>query len=383
MATPPEQNHAFRFFDNREKYLLFVNTCDEKQVIANRIGMEIKYLEPKPHALRVFDAGMGDGTVLTRIMRLLHYRFPSMPLLAVGKEISHEDVRICLEKMPDRLQEHPQTVLVVTNLFYSEAPWLYPKSAAAQAKLRWLTLPLSGTSAFEFEGQLRELNHLLREWWRAETSPKTGNPIYVTPSVMVIYRQDQEKALASVIPAQGDLNHEYDLILASQPFRARLPAEAKTKTVLAPLARSLAPDGLLVTVQSTGKDPGMEIIRGVWPGEQPFRSPRQELIRALQSQLETDRPDLRCVSYMDSRAEFQFSLQLPPDELSSTIGTSALLAAWNAAIYVAQMDDERLVQAMTHGKYLEVTRDVLKKYNSLWFRDESFLVTRVSDRSKG
>jgi hypothetical protein len=144
------------------------------------------------------------------------------------------------------------------------------------------------------------------------------------------------------------------------------------------LARSLAPDGLLLAVQSTGKDPGMEVIRGVWPGEQPFRSPRQELIRALQSQLEVDRPDLKCVSYMDSRAEFQFSLQLPPDELGSTIGTSALLAAWNAAIYVAQMDDGRLVEAMTHGKYLDVTRDVLRKYNGLWFTDESFLVTRLS-----
>ena len=345
--------------------------------------MEIKYLEPKSPALRVFDAGMGDGTVLARVMRLLHYRFPSTPLLAVGKEISHEDVRICLEKMPDRLQEHPQTVLVVTNLFYSEAPWLYPKSAAAQAKLRWLTLPLSGTSAFEFEGQLRELNHLLREWWRVETSPKTGNPIYATPSVMVIYRQDQERALAPVIPVQGDLNREYDLILASQPFRARLPAEVKAKMVLAPLARSLAQDGLLITVQSTGKDPGMEIIRGVWPAEQPFKSPRQELIRALQAELESDRPELRCVSYMDSRAEFQFSLRFPPNELSRAIGTSALLAAWNAAIYVAQMDDERLVQAMTHGRYLEVTRDVLKKYKSLWFKDESFLVTRVSGQTNG
>jgi hypothetical protein len=29
-------------------------------------------------------------------------------------------VRISLEKMADRLQEHPQTVLVVTNMFYSE-----------------------------------------------------------------------------------------------------------------------------------------------------------------------------------------------------------------------------------------------------------------------
>ena len=31
-----------------------------------------------------------------------------------------------------------------------------------------------------------------------------------------------------------------------------------------------------------------------------------------------------------------------PSEISSSIGTSTLLAAWNAAIYVAQIEDDRL-----------------------------------------
>ena len=31
----------FRFYDNREKYLLFVSTCSEKQVIAERVAMDI------------------------------------------------------------------------------------------------------------------------------------------------------------------------------------------------------------------------------------------------------------------------------------------------------------------------------------------------------
>ena len=62
----------FRFFDNRQKYLLFVNTCSEKWVIANRIVMELEKITPKPPAVRIFDAGVGDGTVLTRVMRAAH-----------------------------------------------------------------------------------------------------------------------------------------------------------------------------------------------------------------------------------------------------------------------------------------------------------------------
>jgi len=134
-ASEPEGEGApsrnFRFFDNRQKYLLFVNTCDEKEVIARRAGLELAHIHPQPPAVRVFDAGMGDGTVLTRVMREMHRRFPTMPFFFVGKEISLEDVRLSLDKMADRLFEHPATVLVVTNMYYSEAPWLAPNTPAA------------------------------------------------------------------------------------------------------------------------------------------------------------------------------------------------------------------------------------------------------------
>ena len=36
----------FRFFDNRQKYLLFVSTCSEKEIISKRVGKEISLLNP-------------------------------------------------------------------------------------------------------------------------------------------------------------------------------------------------------------------------------------------------------------------------------------------------------------------------------------------------
>ena len=38
----------FRFFDNREKYLLFVTTCSEKWAVAERVGRELERLRPTP-----------------------------------------------------------------------------------------------------------------------------------------------------------------------------------------------------------------------------------------------------------------------------------------------------------------------------------------------
>ena len=377
MAEAREAARTFRFYDNREKYLLFVNTCNEKQVIAERVALDVRSLRPTPPALRVFDAGMGDATVLTRVMRYLHRRHPTVPFFIVGKEISREDVRISLEKMADRFYEHPLTVLVVTNMLYTEAPRLYPGSKAMEERLNWLEAPLEGDSAFELDEQIRGLEPIIQGWWKTTPSERTGNPLYATPSVLVIYRKDHERPLAPVIPQKGDLDHEYDLVIAAQPFRARLPARVKVRNVLAPLARALASEGCMVVIQSTGKDPGMEIIRGIWPDADPFATSRQELLRELRSQLEDDHPDLRYLTYPDSRAQFRYDLQLPPDEVADNISTSTLIAGWNAATYVAQIEDERLRPTMARGRYLEVTSQVLKRYQGLWFIDESFNVARM------
>ena len=368
----------FRFYDNREKYLLFVSTCSEKQVIAERVALDIRGLQPVPPALRIFDAGMGDGTVLTRLMRDLHRQYPTVPFLIVGKEISQEDIRIGLEKMADRFYEHPLTVLVLTNMLYSEAPWLRPRSNAMQAHLNWLEVPLEGSTAFEFDEQISDLERIVQDCWKTTPSERTGNPLYETPSVLVLYRKDHEWPLAPVIPQKGSPHHEYDLIVAAQPFRARSTAKVKVRNVLAPLARSLAPGGCMVVIQSTGKDPGMEIIRGIWPDEDPFLTPRQELLRELSSQLSDSHPELRFLSYPDSQAQFRYDLRLPPSELETNISTSTLLAGWNAATYVAQIDDERLRPAMSQGDYIDVTSQVLQKYQGLWFVDESFNVARVA-----
>jgi len=147
-SDDPTRN--FRFFDNRQKYLLFVNTCSEKWEIANRVGLELANIHPRPPAVRVFDAGVGDGTVLSRVMRTMHDRFPTMPFYIVGKEISLEDIRLTLHKMADRFVEHPASVLVLTNLAYSEAPWLAARSLSAATSFVWKELAMDGDTAHAF-----------------------------------------------------------------------------------------------------------------------------------------------------------------------------------------------------------------------------------------
>ena len=374
-----EAKNNFRFYDNRQKYLLFVSTCSEKWVVAQRVGMELANIHPRPPAVRVFDAGVGDGTVLARVMRAMHQRYPTMPFYIVGKEVSLEDVRLALDRMPDRFFEHPSTVLVMTNLYYSEAPWLTPKSVTAATSLVWKEVSLTGTTSSEFEQQITELQPFLNENWRATVSKASGNPGYAKPVVLVFYREDHKFLLNQVVPRRGVARADYDLVIASQPYRARASVEFKAGKVLAPLARSLAPGGRLIAIQSHGRDPGLEIVQRVWPGENPFQTDRHQLLKATRAELGADGRDLNFNAYADNRSLFRYEMHTLPEEISEAIGTSTLLAAWNAAVYVAQIEDQRLGEVMGDRGYLEATQEVLRRHGGLWFLDESYVVSRKRD----
>ena len=375
-APASEPSTPFRFYDNRQKYLAFVNTCNEKSAVAQRASLELKHIQPTPPAVRLFDAGMGDGTVIAKLMRSAHAQGPTLPMLVVAKEISLEDVRLGLEKLPDRFVEHPATVFVITNLNYSEAPRLMPRDIQSAAALNWQEVRLTGQTSHEYAEQIEELAASLHFGWQTRPSAKTGNPVYVRPSVLVLYREDQRFLLDRVIPKPGQTYENYDLIVASQPWRARMSAEFKAKKVMAPLARSLAPDGRLLVIQSWGRDPSLEIIQRLWPDENPFQVDRHQLIAALKTELGRDAREFTLTVPSDEKSIFRYEMHTLPTEIGDRIGTSTLFAAWNAAIYVNQIEEERLDEVVSRGTYLEATQSVLQKHGGLWFNDETFVISR-------
>ena len=298
----------FRFFDNRQKYLAFVNTCNEKWKVAERATRELTHLRPEPPALRIFDAGVGDGTVLSHILRAMHQRYSTLPFY-VGQ-------------------------------------------------------------------QLRDLDEFLVDAWQATASPTTGNPLYVRPTVLTIYRKDHRFLLDSIIPRRGRAEADYDLVVASQPWRASMDADFKVKHVLGPLARALRAGGRLLAVQSCGNDVGMELIREVWPDENPFTVDRHELLKTLKSFLGHEAGDFNFNASTDEKAIFKYQMHTLPEEIAESIGTSTLFAAWNAATYVAQIEDQRIEQILGSTEYFEATARTLQKNGGMWFNDESFVVSR-------
>ena len=73
-------------------------------------------------------------------------------------------------------------------------------------------------------------------------------------------------------------------------MRVFAPSTGKVETnvvteLLERLVRALGKGGRLLGIHSYGKDPGLEIVQKVWPGENPFTHSRHDLMRAAKADL--------------------------------------------------------------------------------------------------
>jgi hypothetical protein len=194
--------------------------------------------------------------------------------------------------------------------------------------------------------------------------------------VLTLRREDHCFLLDPIMPRPGRVTADYDLVIASQPYGARASVAFKASKVVTPLVRALRPGGRLIGIHSHGHDPGIEIIDQIWPGDDPFKTDRYAILRQIKHELGAATRHYNFNASSDARAIFRYHMHILPDEVSGPIGTSTLFAAWNAAIYVAQIEDNRLSEVVRDGRYLEATDRVLRKHGGLWFNDETYVVSR-------
>ena len=114
---------------------------------------------------------MGDATVLSRLMRSTHRAFPTVPLLVVAKEISLEDVRLGLEKMPDRFYEHPGHGVGHHESQLCRGAASHAARRAVGGGVNWQEVRLTGNSAHEYAEQIDELEPTLSYGWQTKSSP--------------------------------------------------------------------------------------------------------------------------------------------------------------------------------------------------------------------
>jgi hypothetical protein len=74
-------------------------------------------------------------------------------------------------------------------------------------------------------------------------------------------------------------------------------------------------------------DPGIQIIDQVWPGDDPFKTDRYEILRQVKHELGLAARHYNFNASSDARSIFRYQMHTLPDEVSGPIGTSTLFAA--------------------------------------------------------
>mgnify|MGYP001963053684 CR=1 FL=1 len=202
---------------------------------------------------------------------------------------------------------------------------------------------------------------------------KIVKEIYRGNSVIVIYRKDQEFVLQDVIPKKNNGKTNYNLIIASQPYRSRVSAEKKVKYVIEPMIKSLAKKGKLVVVHACGEDPANKIIKKIWPKENPFPYLYSSIEKYIKSN--KDKTFLKTLKFHKVK-KISYVLRALPNEISGGIATSLIFSAWNAAVYVNQISDEQIMKAEKHKNYQKVVQNIVNKYKGLHFKNELFVIEK-------
>ena len=378
----PDPQRNFRFFDNRQKYLLFVNTCSEKWVVANRVSLELANIHPRPPALRAVrrrrrrrhraaaDAARDARPVSAHAV--LRGRQGDQPRgraprdaedvgplhRASGDRAGPDQPRLCRRALArgevdvGRLQH---------GLARGGADRLLRRTSSSSRSPTWCrSSTRTGRPASARRPATRSTSGRWCWWSTARTTSSCST------------RSSRSRA------ARGA---NYDLVIASQPYRARASLDFKAKRVIAPLAkraRSGRPaDRHPFARQRSrpGDHPeGLAGRQSVHPRPPPDHEGGQARARAGRPRSQFQR-----LCRQPLAVPLRHAHAAERDIGTSSIGTSTLFAAWNAAIYVAQVEDHRVAEAAADGRYLAATQEVLQKHGGLWFYDKSYVISRRRD----
>ena len=159
-----------RFFDDRLKYLSFIQNTGEKKAISEKIYSHIANLSQNKSYLRVLDAGTGDGTIFSNIVKSFHRFHPYTSLLITGKEVSYEDLKNTLDKTPDRFVEHPNLLITMSNVKFSELGSIESSNKIKEKGVKKLNLVLKSDNSYDFNSQISgaKLGNFIKKNWGIE-----------------------------------------------------------------------------------------------------------------------------------------------------------------------------------------------------------------------
>ena len=360
-----------RFFDDRLKYLSFIQNTSEKRAISIELSPYIASMPKNRTFLRILDAGTGDGTIKSNVIKTFHKYHPYTSLLITGKEISYEDLKNTLEKMPDRFVEHPNLLVSMTNVKFAELGHVENNKKLKGKKIKTYTLVLKEDNSYDFHYQINKLNTFIKKYWGIEIDNKSRTS-YTHPCLIRIYREDHKRYLEPFIDNNYE-NNNYDLVIASQAYRAASDVKTKVNNVIAPLMRLLNKDGKLLITHSCGNDTVEKIIKIAWKDKNPFPNKAKDIIEFLKSNSVAEHTK----HFYSKPKSYTFNLKRSPDQTISELFGHGVDAKWANILYVAQIPEKDIQEIEKSLKAKQKIQKAILNEQKIFFKNEIFTITKA------
>ena len=362
-----------RFFDDRLKYLSFIQNTSEKKAISSKIYPYVANMSQNKSYLRILDAGTGDGTIKSNVIKAFHRYHPYSSLLITGKEISYEDLKNTLEKMPDRFVEHPNLLITMTNVKFSELSLIENSSKIKNKKVREYNLVLKSNNSYDFNSQItgNNLGNFIKKNWGIQID-RNSRTSYSDPCIIRIYRQDHEKHFKQFLKNDYK-NNKYDLIIASQAYRAASSVKAKVNNVISPLMDLLNTSGELFITHSTGGAEIQKIINLAFKDLEAFPNTAKDMIKFLKNKNDPDDGSFKYFAPM----KYTFNFKKAPDQTVTELFGHNTDAKWSNILYVAQIPNKDILKVEKNTKLLNKIRKKIINSGTIRFENETFTIKRV------
>ena len=345
------------FFDSRDKYLSFVNSTNEKSKIAFYLFKKIEKISTRSPIFNVFDAGTGEGTIISTFLSGLHKYLPNKPIFVVGKEISIDDINVLLSFLGDRFAEHKTLIFNITNCSYKDL------NNSTSDKVKFEKLELVGKKGIDFTKILMSLSPYVRKNWKLSFNNKNGSIKPKSKIFLTIYRKDQKKKLKDFIPRNiSEIPKKYDFIIASQCFKLRSPLTQTVKNVIKPLLSLLNFKGKMFLIYSSGKDFTGSFLKYYYPRNGFYKnSEPKKLISQIKKNIEKDKFKIKL-----EKLKYTFNnLSINLKEFS----LNNIFSVWNAINYVGQVSEIEQKKASFTKKNINILQKRLSKLKNIYFED--------------
>ena len=323
--------------------------------------------------LRILDAGTGDGTIKSNVIKSFHKYHPYTSLLITGKEISYEDLKNTLEKMPDRFVEHPNLMVTMTNVKFAELGLIENSSKIKNKKVKEFNLVLKSDNSFDFNSQITgsTLGNFIKKNWGIEIDSKDRTS-YSNPCIIRVYREDNEKHLNQFIKNDYK-NNNYDLIIASQAYRAASSVGVKVNNVIGPLMRLLNKSGKLLVTHSSGGDSIQKILKLAFKDKEAFPNTAKDIIDYLK-----DNPVGENNKYLFAKPNsYFFNFKKAPDQIVTELFGHNTDAKWANIVYVGQIPEKDIQGLEKNNRLYNKVKKAIDAAGVIQFKNEIFSIKKT------